>query len=61
VIGAVVAAIAMLDDFGCALQGAHLVNAEHHTPVPHDLKLEVLVGVDAMCVDDKSLRHEALR
>src|SRR5262249_3741377 len=60
VVGAVLAALAVLDDFRGALERAHLADAEHHAAVPHHLELEVLVRVDAMRVDDESFRHGQL-
>src|SRR5688572_1049762 len=60
-VGTVVAALPVLDDLGRPLQRAHLAHPEHDAPVPDQLKLEVLVRVEAVRVDDKSLRHERLR
>ena len=49
--GAGVAALAMLDDLGGALERADLADAGDVPAVPLDAELEVLVRVETLCVD----------
>src|SRR5262249_51862704 len=49
--GAGVAALAVLDDLGRALERAHLADAGHVPAVPFAPELEVLVGIEPPRVD----------
>jgi hypothetical protein len=48
----------MLDDFGGALEPAHFADSGDVLPVPFDAEFEVLVRVEAICVDAK-LSHNS--
>src|SRR5262245_5465046 len=49
--GGWVAALTVRDDFGSAPQRAHLGYASDVASIPFQSKLEVLVGIHALCVD----------
>src|SRR5262249_15627932 len=49
--GAGISTVAVLDDLGRALERRHLANARDVAAVPLDPELEVLVGIEALCVD----------
>ena len=46
-----VAAFAVLDHLGGALERPHLADAGHVAAVPLDAEFEVLVRIEALCVD----------
>ena len=54
-----IAALAVLDHFGGALERAHLADAGDVAAVPLDPELEVLVGIEALRVD-RELCHDHL-
>ncbi len=54
-----VAALAVFDQFGAALEGAHLADAGDVATIPLDAEFEVLVGIEALRVDAE-LCHDGL-
>src|SRR5206468_10338691 len=56
-ISAVVAAVAMPDDFGSAPQRANFAGAHHGFVVPQDAKFEVFVRIEPLGVFYESLSH----
>ncbi|MNJ65545.1 hypothetical protein D3C77_615620 [compost metagenome] len=55
--GGRIAALAVLDHFGGALEGADLAHAGDVAAIPLDAEFEVLVGIEAMGVDGE-LGHD---
>jgi hypothetical protein len=49
--GGGIAALAVLDHFGGALEHPDLADAGDVTPVPLDAELEILIRIETLCVD----------